>query len=143
MTDAEIESAEQLARRVGCANCWTGTAGSLAAATIRLIRDHQEKDDMTHQDTSGGAGEQLLRSAIEAIAARRPHYGPPAEHFARTIGAFNALFAHKLKEPLAVTDWPIIMSLDKFARELGPQPHPDNGVDVVGYMACRAECEGE
>lgn len=81
---------------------------------------------------------QLLESATDAIEDRHAIYDHPSRHFARTIGAINAIFAHKLREPFEPHDWPIIMSLDKFAREQG-SIHPDNPVDVVGYMACRAE----
>ena len=42
LTQNEIDEAEQLARRYGPANCWTGTSGTLAAWIIRLIYDNQE-----------------------------------------------------------------------------------------------------
>lgn len=42
LTQNEIDEAEQLARRCGPANCWTGTSGTLAAWIIRLIYDNQE-----------------------------------------------------------------------------------------------------
>ena len=66
-------------------------------------------------------------------------YGPPVEHFARTIGMINALFAHKLKEPLTVSDWPQIMMCDKMARHQ-EKPIEDNSVDCAGYSACWYEC---
>lgn len=80
----------------------------------------------------------LLETALAAVKERHGSYGPPAEHFARTVGAINAIFAHKLREPFTSADWPIIMALDKFAREQGSHK-ADNDIDVVGYMACRAE----
>jgi hypothetical protein len=67
-------------------------------------------------------------------------YGPPQEHFARTVGMVNSLFASVLKRPLTTSDWARIMLLDKLARDLGPRPHPDNAVDLAGYAALLAEC---
>lgn len=141
MSPEDLLKAEQLTRRVGAANCWTGTTGSLAAMTLTLIREARGKTMERQNDSESTPGEQLLRDALSAIADRRQKYGPPREHFARTVGAINAIFAHKLREPFAVTDWPIIMALDKCARDQGPAKHPDNPVDVVGYMACLADCE--
>ena len=83
--------------------------------------------------------EQLLRTSIEAVSERRTTYGPPTAHFARTVGAINAIFAHKLREPLTVSDWAQIMVLDKLSRHQG-KPIDDNPVDVAGYAACWFEC---
>lgn len=81
----------------------------------------------------------LLRETIRVITERRANYGPPAEHFARTIGMLNALFAHKLREPFVVADWPQIMLCDKMARHQ-ERPIRDNVVDSAGYAACWGEC---
>jgi hypothetical protein len=136
MTHEELTKAEQLARRVGCANCWTGTTGSLAAATMQLIREHQEREDM-----HASPAEALLTTAIETIRQRRGTYGPPREHFARTVAAINAVFAAKLAAPLTVSDWAQIMILDKLARHQGTARSADTPVDLAGYAACLAECE--
>lgn len=37
MTDADLIEAEQLARRYGSSNCWTGTSGTLAGWILRLL----------------------------------------------------------------------------------------------------------
>jgi len=37
MTDDELKQAEQIARRYGAANCWTGTSGHLAGWILRLL----------------------------------------------------------------------------------------------------------
>jgi len=37
MTPAELQEAEQIARRYGAANCWTGTSGHLAGWILRLL----------------------------------------------------------------------------------------------------------
>ena len=42
MTQDELTEAEQLARRYGSANCWTGTSGTLAAWIIRLLKERSE-----------------------------------------------------------------------------------------------------
>lgn len=84
---------------------------------------------------------QLLDTAKAAVLDRHRVYGPPQEHFARTVGMVNSLFASVLKRPLTTSDWARIMLLDKLARDLGPRPHPDNAVDLAGYAACLAECQ--
>ena len=87
------------------------------------------------------AAEQLLETARETIAARRKTYGPPREHFAKTVAAVNAIFAHKLREPLTEADWAQVMILDKLARHQGTAKSSDTPVDLAGYAACLAECE--
>ena len=84
---------------------------------------------------------QLLDTARAAVLDRHRVYGPPQEHFARTVGMVNSLFASVLKRPLTTSDWARIMLLDKLSRDLGPRPHPDNAVDLAGYAACLAECQ--
>lgn len=42
MTDDDLLEAEQLCRRLGPANCWTGTSGRLASFALTLIREHKE-----------------------------------------------------------------------------------------------------
>jgi hypothetical protein len=86
------------------------------------------------------AGDRLLDTAARTIKERRATYGPATEHFARTVGAINAILGHKLREPLTVADWAQIMILDKVARHQ-ERPHHDNLVDCAGYAACWAECE--
>jgi hypothetical protein len=44
VTDADLDTAEQLARRLGPANCWTGTGGSLASFALAMIREHRERN---------------------------------------------------------------------------------------------------
>ena len=83
---------------------------------------------------------QLLDTARAAVLDRHRVYGPPQEHFQRTVGMVNSLFASVLRRPLTTSDWARIMLLDKLARDLGPRPHPDNAVDLAGYAACLAEC---
>lgn len=86
------------------------------------------------------AAERLLAEAQSATASRRADYGPPREHFARTVGAINAVFSAKLREPLTSADWALIMILDKAARYMGDRPTRDQIVDMAGYSGCLAEC---
>jgi hypothetical protein len=86
--------------------------------------------------------ERLLLDAAAATRERGQCYGSPRDHFARTVGAINALFAHKLSEPLTPADWGIFMVLDKCAREQH-LPKRDNMTDVAGYAGCVAEIRAE
>lgn len=81
----------------------------------------------------------LLREAVRTVEARGARYGPPQEHFARTVGAINAILARKLREPLVPADWAAMMVIDKLAREQ-EVPHRDNALDAAGYAACMHEC---
>jgi len=84
--------------------------------------------------------ERLLLDAAAATRDRGESYGDPQTHFARTVGAINAVFAHKLREPLTPADWGIIMVLDKCAREQNSHKR-DNMTDIAGYAACVEEIE--
>jgi hypothetical protein len=86
--------------------------------------------------------ERLLLDAAAATRDRGESYGDPQTHFARTVGAINAVFAHKLREPLTAADWGIIMVLDKCAREQH-SPKRDNAIDIAGYAGCVAEIRTE
>jgi outer membrane murein-binding lipoprotein Lpp len=85
--------------------------------------------------------ERLLRLAADTTRERRANYSPPREHFARTVGAINAIFAAKLREPFTAADWALIMILDKAARHQGDRKTNDTPVDIAGYAGCLAECE--
>lgn len=88
------------------------------------------------------AKEEILRDAIKTTRERGESYGPPAEHFARTVGMINALFARKLREPLTPADWATFMILDKLSRDQ-ERPKRDNDLDGIGYFACRHEVRNE
>lgn len=83
----------------------------------------------------------LLEEASKTIQQRRATYGPPAEHFAKTVAAVNAIFSAKLREHLTVGDWAQIMILDKLARHQGSARSADTPIDLAGYAACLAEVE--
>ena len=86
--------------------------------------------------------EQILRDAIETTRQRGQSYGPPGQHFGRTIGMINALFSAKLREPLTPADWAAMMILDKLSRDQ-ETPKRDNDLDGIGYFACRHEVRTE
>ena len=86
----------------------------------------------------GGRGRDVLDEVRSVTDERGRRYGPVDRHWARTIGALNALFGHKLSEPLVPSDWGIIMAVDKLAREM-ETPLRDNAVDIVGYIFKRTE----
>jgi hypothetical protein len=135
-----LEQAEQIARRLGPANCWTGTGGTLASLTLEMIRELKEPPVAILPHT---VAEQLLEIATTTIRRRRETYGPPAAHFNKTVAAINAIFADKLREPLTASDWACIMILDKLARHQGTSKSTDTPVDLAGYAACLAEVEAE
>ena len=82
----------------------------------------------------------MLRAAADIVEERGRSYGPPARHFARTVGAINAVLGHKLAVPLTPADWATMMILDKLAREQHTSKR-DNALDVAGYAACLFECK--
>ena len=95
-------------------------------------------------DVKESTAERLLATAQATVRQRRGTYGPPREHFAKTVAAVNAIFGHKLREPLTEADWAQIMILDKLARHQGnggKSKSADTPVDLAGYAACLAECE--
>lgn len=95
------------------------------------------------------AAEALLRQAIDVVRERSGTYGPPAEHFKITVGLLNAAFAAKFarrleagEPPFDVTDWPVVMMLDKIARSMGPRGTPDTAIDLAGYASTIPACQG-
>jgi hypothetical protein len=137
VTDDDLRAAEQLCRRLGPANCWTGSAGTLASFALQLIREHRKN----RMDTETTPAEALLLKTLDVIRDRRPKYGGPRQHFKRTVGMINAAFGEILRRPLTEADWAVIMTLDKVARYMGPNKTEDGPIDLAGYAACLAECE--
>jgi hypothetical protein len=93
--------------------------------------------------------ERLLLEAAATVAERRKTYGPCAEHFTITIGLLNAALGPAIRarvaagrEPLELTDWPLVMILDKVARYTGGGGRSrDCAVDLAGYAGTLRECE--
>jgi hypothetical protein len=148
LTDADLDEAERQARRFQGV-WWTGTSGVLASwlfHAVTTIREERAMKDPNHpgylgHDELPTKAEELLEVATRTVRQRRGTYGPPAEHFAKTVAAVNAIFGHKLREPLTVADWAQIMILDKLARHQGKAKSADTPVDLAGYAACLAEVE--
>ena len=126
--------------------------GRLAGEPARTVREQRVYGKDGELAGAGEEGvtpaEALLRAAIDTTAARRAVYGPPTKHFSITVGLLNAAFSARIAErvaagqpPFTLTDWPIIMLLDKVAREMGPGHNSDTAVDLCGYSATLAECK--
>jgi hypothetical protein len=70
---------------------------------------------------------------VQAIRDEREgQYGPPTEHWAKTVAMLNALGFSRDGQALTIADWPEIMVVDKLAR--GLQGVADNRFDVAGYV---------
>lgn len=70
------------------------------------------------------AADARTKAVLEAAFGAR--YGPPDEHWEGAVGAINALYAHKLREPLVPEDWGVFLMVAKLARETHPastKPH--------------------
>lgn len=126
-------------------------AAAIAAAWEKYKRDAIATDgEPTTRRVYGANGdqpdqtpaEQLCEKTADVIRDRRPKYGGPQKHFARTVGMVNAAFAEVLKRPLTEADWATIMILDKIARFRGPNATIDGPVDIAGYAACLYEVMG-
>lgn len=76
----------------------------------------------------------MLLSCVDIVAERGRYYGPPAAHFARTIGMINALYGTDFKPE----DWAKFMVIDKLARDF-ERAKEDNCKDIAGYAACLYE----
>jgi len=84
--------------------------------------------------------EDVLTEATRVVQERGSNYGHPREHFARTVGQINSLFAHKLREPFEPHEWAQMMIADKNARIVNNPTHRDNWVDIPGYSNCGHQC---
>lgn len=97
---------------------------------------------MDNATTANRMKAEIISEAAKIVQDRGDSYGPPAEHFGRTIGAINAIFAGKLREPLTPADWAMFMIIDKLARQQERGKY-DNLLDVIGYAACAHACGAE
>ena len=81
-----------------------------------------------------------IKEVLDVVSERGRSYGPPHEHFARTVGMINAAFGHSLlRRPLEPAEWGMFMILDKIAREQEKSKR-DNMLDIIGYAGCVCEC---
>ena len=141
LPDEYLREAEQRARRFSGA--YTGTSGTLAADVLRLLAMIRRLPTVCREarPEAPSAAVRLLDDARAAVIDRHGKYGPPMQHFSRTVGMVNAAFADVLKRPLTPADWALIMTLDKVARHMGTARTADTPIDLAGYAACLAECE--
>lgn len=149
LDNAELRSAVSKLPEAGCCDggkCHTRIDDEPASIPVDWIL--QGDREMRHTgdgilnatpDEDTPQAEQLLLDTLEVIRDRRPKYGGPKAHFARTVGMINAAFADILARPLTEADWAQIMILDKIARYNGPNSTTDGPIDIAGYAACLAE----
>jgi hypothetical protein len=81
----------------------------------------------------------MLREAATVTEERGKTYGPPAEHFERTVRAAYALMPDLFARPPEPEDWGKLMCIDKLARD-AEVAKADNMIDLAGYAACVHEC---
>jgi hypothetical protein len=96
-----------------------------------------------HSDHPGPQSRTILDEAASATSSDRPSvYGHPSVHFAATAAFATAYLQRRglLKEgaQLLPEDWPMLMVLDKVARQAGSLAgtgalHRDTLVDTAGY----------
>ena len=70
MTEPDLAAAEQLCRRLGPANCWTGTGGSLASFALTMIRELRERD----MKTTDGGTVRFTTGAVRSSDAEATRY---------------------------------------------------------------------
>jgi hypothetical protein len=111
--------------------------------------EHQELEPLEPPAGGRPPSERLLLEAAATVAERRKTYGPCNEHFTITVGLLNAALGPAIRarvaagrEPLELTDWPLVMILDKVARYTGGGGRSrDCATDLAGYAGCLRECE--
>lgn len=121
-------------------------AATMKASVQSPVVEHQRSRTVYSAPPADDSGdseispaEELCHKTAAVIRDRRPQYGGPRHHFARTIGMINAAFGDVLKRPLTEADWATIMILDKVARYRGPTSTIDGPIDIAGYAACLYE----
>jgi hypothetical protein len=88
---------------------------------------------------TGPVRARMLREAATVTEERGKTYGPPAEHFERTVRAAYALMPDLFARPPEPEDWGKLMCIDKLARD-AEVAKADNMIDLAGYAACVHEC---
>jgi hypothetical protein len=71
MSDDDLHEAEQLCRRLGPANCWTGSSGRLASFALSMIRELRMREKMKATD---GATVRFSTGAVRSSDAEATRY---------------------------------------------------------------------
>ena len=100
--------------------------------------DEQKAKINFHDQEAGSPRIDLLLRTVDAVARRGRTYGPPGEHFARTVAAAQALLPDLFAREFTPSDWAKLMLVDKLARD-AERPTLDTCIDLAGYAACLAE----
>lgn len=94
--------------------------------------------------------ESLLNEALAIVTgARRNAYGNPEDSFA-TVAKLWTTYLNRVgvdltdpEQGLSAGNVAVMMVLLKVARLAETPSHRDSLVDIVGYAACLARCQGE
>lgn len=78
LTDAEIEAYDREIQAAGSANCWTGTAGSIAAHARRLVKTLRVEREVVH-DLQRTLGIAMLAKPAKPPAKPEPSCPPEIE----------------------------------------------------------------
>ena len=83
------------------------------------------------------SGAEILLEAHKLITGpRQASYSHPAEDYARTVSIFNAITGHNLTALDGIL-FMVSVKLSRLAHERATGvPHPDNIVDLAGYIGC-------
>ena len=133
LTDAEIAEIDQRIQRAGAANCWTGTAGTIAADARRLVRHIQEAAAMcntndTHLPALAPTGPHLVGPPCAPPPIHPDDAGYPADHILRGVAEMEG------RRYLG----------DETEREDGPVPVPGEGMTAkFGTGAVRSDAVEE
>jgi hypothetical protein len=130
---------------------WENSKGSKAELLIALNMGKQVMCAETHApiafrgatvtfDRVGGEPESVLSEAVRLTGGDRARdYGDPADDYAASTDAFNALTRRDGERALSPAEGAIYMCCVKLARE-GHRPKRDNRVDLAGYAWVLDRC---
>jgi len=130
----EIEKIPPVIRFVEDPDAKTGRV--VAAIDCDSGRIYRSEGGALGISTSPPPPESVLQEAHRLThGPRQADYSHPLDDYTRTAGIVNALFAHKLKEPLLPEEVTLIMCAVKLSRQVH-KPKRDNMVDAAGYAWC-------
>ena len=134
----ELRAERDTARREVCesrAACIQGKMPQEIADALGWDCFHRKQKPVDRGDPLRA---QMLRQAANVTVERGKAYGPPGEHFERTVLALYALMPDLFARPPLPEDWAKCMIIDKLARD-AEVPKEDNCIDIAGYAACLYE----